>query len=67
MIKTSNKAVLERNFSNIISYVSSCQKWNFFFVKRKMPVFFSVICERANLFSVKRDLDPCLPTLPSSL
>ena len=58
MIKTSNKAVLGSNFQ-ISSYVSSCQKiTGFFSVKREMPIFFLVNCVRANLFSVKRELDP---------
>ena len=37
----------------------------FFFVKHDIPILFSVNCERTNLFSVNRDLDP--PPLPPSI
>ena len=50
-----------RNFLSIISYVSLCQKMPFFFVKCGMPILFPVNCERTNLSSVKRDLDPPPP------
>ena len=32
-----------------------------FFVKRETPILFLTNCERTNLFSLKRDLDPLSP------
>ena len=38
------------------------KKCHFIFVKREMPSLFPVNCDRTNLFSVKRELDPPPPT-----
>ena len=54
MIKTSNKAVLGCNFE-LRKFVS---KNDIIFVKRERPISFSVNCERTNLLSVKRDIEP---------
>jgi len=37
------------------------------FVKREIPILFPVNCERTNLFSVKRDLEPPSATLGGNI
>ena len=57
MENTSNKAVLGCNFQ--IAQVTQVRIKNYIFsAKHEKPISFPMNCERTNLFSVKRDLDP---------